>query len=175
MSTWFWPRSQDGPDFCRFFEAGTLQGRPGFFFRRHLLQATETGGLVDKEGGASVIVIEKMDEENHAWAGCGFGPIHSQWLKEQGSPEVDPVEVLNDWQLRGCSMSDPTLVMKYLKNCGDTFDWFISPASMLLTSGLLLPAADKARQCPKQQQGFPLGRPCWFLSAISAGSDRRGG
>ena len=81
------------------------------------------------EGGASVIVIEKMDEENHAWTGCDFGHINSQWLKEQGIPEVDPVEVLNDWQLRGCNMSNPTLVMKYLKNCGDTFDWFISLAS----------------------------------------------
>ena len=38
-------------------------------------------------------------------------------------------QVLNDWQLRGCNMSNPTLVMKYLKNCGDTFDWFISLAS----------------------------------------------
>ena len=81
------------------------------------------------EGGASVIVIEKMDEENHAWTGCDFGHINSQWLKEQGIPEVDPVEALNDWQLRGCNMSNPTLVMKYLKNCGDTFDWFISLAS----------------------------------------------
>ena len=81
------------------------------------------------ESGASVIVIEKMDEENHAWTGCDFGHINSQWLKEQGIPEVDPVEVLNDWQLRGCNMSNPTLVMKYLKNCGDTFDWFISLAS----------------------------------------------
>lgn len=81
------------------------------------------------EGGASVIVIEKMDEETHAWTGCDFGHINSQWLKEQGIPEVDPVEVLNDWQLRGCNMSNPTLVMKYLKNCGDTFDWFISLAS----------------------------------------------
>ena len=81
------------------------------------------------EGGASVIVIEKMSEEMHAWTGCDFGHINSQWLKEQGIPEVDPVEVLNDWQLRGCNMSNPTLVMKYLKNCGDTFDWFISLAS----------------------------------------------
>lgn len=77
------------------------------------------------EGGASVIVIEKMSEENHAWTGCDFGHINSQWLKDQGIPEVDPVEVLNDWQLRGCNMSNPTLVMKYLKNCGETFDWFM--------------------------------------------------
>ena len=81
------------------------------------------------ENGASVIVVEKMPEESHAWTGCDFGHINSQWLKEQGIPEVDPVEVLNDWQLRGCNMSNPNLVMQYLKNCGDTFDWFISLAS----------------------------------------------
>lgn len=81
------------------------------------------------ENGASVIVVEKMPEESHAWTGCDFGHINSQWLKEQDIPEVDPVEVLNDWQLRGCNMSNPNLVMQYLKNCGDTFDWFISLAS----------------------------------------------
>ena len=81
------------------------------------------------QAGLACARAEKMDEENHAWTGCDFGHINSQWLKEQGIPEVDPVEVLNDWQLRGCNMSNPTLVMKYLKNCGDTFDWFISLAS----------------------------------------------
>lgn len=79
------------------------------------------------ENGASVIVIEKMDEESHSWTGCDFGHINSKWSKEQGIPEIDPVEVLNDWQLKGANMSNPNLVMQYLKNSGDTLDWFLEP------------------------------------------------
>ena len=81
------------------------------------------------ENGASVIVIEKMAEEVHSWTGGDFGHVNSQWEKEHGIPEVDPVEMLNDWQLKGCNMSNPSLVMKYIKHSGETFDWFINLAT----------------------------------------------
>lgn len=81
------------------------------------------------ENGASVIAIEQMSEDSHAWTGADFGHINSQWEKERGIPEVDPVEMLNDWQLRGCNMSNPNLVMQFLKHSGETFDWFVNMAS----------------------------------------------
>ena len=79
------------------------------------------------ENGASVIVIEKLTEDKHSWMGHDFGHINSKWAKEKGIPEVDPVEMLNDWQLKGANMSNPNLVMQYLKNSGDTLDWFLEP------------------------------------------------
>lgn len=81
------------------------------------------------ENGASVIVIEKMEEASHSWTGGDFGHINSKWEEEHGIPKVDPVEMLNDWQLKGCNMSNPSLVMKYIKHSGETFDWFINLAT----------------------------------------------
>ena len=82
------------------------------------------------EGGASVIVIEQQTEDKQWILGVGeIGHINSKWQKEQGLPEVHLDEFLDDWQLRTGNRSNYRLIRKYAENCGECFDWFISPLS----------------------------------------------
>ena len=81
------------------------------------------------EGGLSVRAIETMVEEKYWAYGIDFGHINSQFLKSNGVPEVDELEFFNDWQLRSGNRSNPRLVMQFIKNCGDCFDWFYDALS----------------------------------------------
>ena len=81
------------------------------------------------ENGASVIVLEKRKKNGFSATGRDFGHINSNFLKEHGVPEVDPIEFFNDWQLKSGNRSNPKFVMQYAKTSGSCFDWFIEPLS----------------------------------------------
>ena len=82
------------------------------------------------ENGASVIVIEQQPADKQWILGVGeIGHINSQWQKKHGLPKVDLDAFLDDWQLRTGNRSNYRLIRKYAENCGECFDWFISPLS----------------------------------------------
>ncbi len=81
------------------------------------------------EAGLSVHVLETMVEKNYWAYGIDFGHINSRFLREKGVPEVNELEFFNDWQLRSGNRSNPRLVMQFVKNCGDCFDWFLEALS----------------------------------------------
>lgn len=78
------------------------------------------------EAGASVVAMEMHAEDSHSWIGNGhFGHINSTFLKERGVTGIDPVEFLNNWQLRAANRSNAALARKFTHLCGPTFDWYI--------------------------------------------------
>ena len=82
-----------------------------------------------EEGGLWFRLIETMVEKNYWAYGIDFGHINSEFLRSKGVPPVDEIEFFNDWQLRSGNRSNPRLVMKFVKNCGSCFDWFLEALS----------------------------------------------
>ena len=81
------------------------------------------------EKGVSVITLEKQDEDIFSVLGNDIGHLNSQWLKNHGVAEVDPVEAMQDWQMRSLYRCNAPLVMKFLQKSGSAFDWYIEPFS----------------------------------------------
>lgn len=80
------------------------------------------------EGGAKVCAMVDQSEDQLSFLSGGqVGHINSEFLQSRGVPEVDPVEFMNDWQVRANNRSNPGLIMKYAQNAGRCFDWFIDP------------------------------------------------
>lgn len=78
------------------------------------------------ESGAKVIAVEAQAESDFAILGMGhFGHINSEFLKERGVNPVDPIEFLNNWQLRAANRSNASLCRKFTSTCGEAFDWYI--------------------------------------------------
>lgn len=78
------------------------------------------------ESGAKVIAVEAQAESDFAILGMGhFGHINSEFLKERGVNPVDPIEFLNNWQLRAANRSNASLCRKFTNTCGEAFDWYI--------------------------------------------------
>lgn len=78
------------------------------------------------EAGAKVIAMEAHPEDNHTCLGMGhFGHINSEFLRERGVSGVDPIEFLNNWQLRAANRSNAALARKFTNTCGEAFDWYI--------------------------------------------------
>ena len=44
---------------------------------------------------------------------------------ERGVDGVDPIEFLNNWQLRAANRSNVSLARKFTTTCGEAFDWYI--------------------------------------------------
>jgi hypothetical protein len=78
------------------------------------------------DAGADVIAIEKTSRERFHAKGCEVGHINSQYLKKHGVPEVDPIDLFNEWLRRAANRANQSLVMKFCQNCGDAFDYYIS-------------------------------------------------
>lgn len=78
------------------------------------------------EAGTKVVAIENMGRQNWWTIGHDIGHINSQFLKNRGVPEVDPVEFTNNWMLQTHNKANPALVMKFAQNSGEAIDWFFS-------------------------------------------------
>lgn len=79
------------------------------------------------EAGASVLVVEQQNEKNFACFGAQYGSINSEFMKKRGAPEVDPVDIIADWQRRSLNRANPALVRQFAYNTGTTFDWYMDP------------------------------------------------
>lgn len=76
------------------------------------------------EGGVDVVGLESMSRENYRSFGRDFGHINSRFLESRGVPKVDPLDLFDEMMRRSGGRANPTLLMKFSKNCGEAFDWF---------------------------------------------------
>ena len=76
------------------------------------------------EAGARVVGLEQQEQEKFRSFGRDIGHINSRFLASRGVPAVDPLDLFNELMLRAGNRADPTLVMKFVQNCGAAFDWF---------------------------------------------------
>lgn len=83
------------------------------------------------EGGLKAVGIELKQEQRYSTLGHNIGHINSAFLRSRGVPEVDELEYFNEWMRRAGGRANPSLVMKYVKNCGTAFDWFMDNAPEL--------------------------------------------
>ena len=81
------------------------------------------------EAGVSVVCIEEQSEENFMMIGNDIGHINSEYLASQGVPKVDEQEFFHNWMVNSGHRANADLVMKFTKNCGQAFDWWLEPLS----------------------------------------------
>ena len=77
------------------------------------------------EAGAKVIGIEKQKEKTFSTWGKDVGHINSKFLESRGVPHADEIEYFNEWMRRAGGRANPELVMRFVKNSGSAFDWYI--------------------------------------------------
>ena len=77
------------------------------------------------EGGKKVILVEAQAEDAYFIIGNDIGHINSNYLKEAGVPEVDPLELYTNWMVRCQNAAHPDLIMQFVQNCGAAVDWFL--------------------------------------------------
>ena len=77
------------------------------------------------EQGKKVVVIEKQPEDTYAPVGNEFASLNSDVLKARGVPEIDPVEFYQNFMKITSNMPNPTLVMKFAQNSGETTNWYL--------------------------------------------------
>ena len=79
------------------------------------------------EAGAGVILVEQQQEKKFQCFGAQYGAVNSEFMKKRGAPEVDPVDIIADWQRRSLNRANPALIRQFAYNTGSTFDWYIDP------------------------------------------------
>lgn len=79
-----------------------------------------------EDSNKQVIVLEALPQENYITIGNDIGHINSQYLKDHGVPEVDPLEFYEDWMMRSQNAAHPDLIMQYAQRSGEAVDWFLS-------------------------------------------------
>ena len=83
------------------------------------------------ECGLKAVGIEIQQEKRYSSLGHNIGHINSKFLASRGVPAVDEIEYFNEWMRRAGGRANPALMMKYVKNCGTAFDWFMDEAEDL--------------------------------------------
>lgn len=78
--------------------------------------------LAAAEGGAKVIVIEMVSEENRKVKGEDIGHVNSQWLINQGFGPYDVGEVTAEFVKRTNGRVNAEILRKYVANSGEMFD-----------------------------------------------------
>ncbi|MGI5937068.1 MAG: FAD-binding protein [Oscillospiraceae bacterium] len=117
MSTWRTPPAPIPPEQIETIErADVVIVGLGFAGTAALRAVAEKGG--------SVIGIEEMPEKSYNAWGRHIGHINSKFLESRGVPKVDIIEYFNEWMRRAGNRANPGLIMKFIKNCGDAFDWY---------------------------------------------------
>ncbi len=78
------------------------------------------------EEGASVILLEKAQRDKLNVFGHEIGTFNSQFARERGVPEYDPVNIILEYQKRSLNRCNTGLIRQYAYHSGETFDWFIA-------------------------------------------------
>lgn len=88
-----------------------------------------TSALASLQGGAKVIVLEKMAYAGGAtsMAGGGTNATGSTWQKEQGL-EDSPEQLVADLKKNGQNSNDEATVQLYANTVGVAFDWLVDPS-----------------------------------------------
>ncbi len=104
--------------------------------------ASHAGGAVlrsiAEDSQHTVIGIEKQQRDAYMTMGNDVGHINSQWLRDHGVADVDPVEMYSDWMRRTLNSANPSLVMQWMQNVGDDIDWWLTAFDDETVSNLTL-------------------------------------
>ena len=105
--------------------------------------AAHAGGAVlrsiAEDSDHTVIGVERQARESFFTMGNDVGHMNSQFLRDHGIADVDPVEMYNDWMRRALNKANPSLVMQFMQNCGADMDWWLSCFDDDLVSKLAVP------------------------------------
>ena len=88
------------------------------------------------EAGATVVAVETQPEDSWWTIGHDIGHINSQALADQGVPEVDEVEFINNWMLMANNKCNGSFVSYFAKHSGEDVDWWLEQADPELVSQL---------------------------------------
>ena len=77
-----------------------------------------------QEAGAQTIGLEAQTEDHYTGFGRDIGHINSKFLSSRGVPQVDPLDLYQEWMRRAGNRANPELVMKYCTKSGEAFDWY---------------------------------------------------
>ncbi len=86
---------------------------------------TATARRLAESSDKSVLLLEAQTEDAYYIIGNDIGHINSNYLQEQGVPEVDPLVMYEDWMVRTQNSAHPSLIMQFVQNCGTAVDWFL--------------------------------------------------
>lgn len=78
--------------------------------------------LAAAEGGAKVVVIDLVTEENRKVKGKDIGHVNSQWLIDQGYGPYNVGEVTAEFVKRTAGRVNPEIIRKFVANSGEMFD-----------------------------------------------------
>lgn len=96
-----------------------------------VIGAAHAGGAVlrsiAEDSDHTVIGIERQGRDSFFTMGNDIGHINSQFLRDRGVEDVDPVEMFNDWMHRAGNAANPSLVMQFMQNSGADLDWYLEP------------------------------------------------
>lgn len=93
---------------------------------------------IAEDSDHTVIGIEKQARETYMTMGNDIGHINSQWLRDRGVEDVDPVDMYTDWMRRTLNSANPSLVMQWLQNSGSNIDWWLTAFDDELVNNLTL-------------------------------------
>lgn len=65
-----------------------------------------------------------MNGEKFTSFGRDVGHINSAFLRSRGIPDVDPIDLYNEWMRRAGNRANPRLIMTFAQKSGEAFDWF---------------------------------------------------
>jgi succinate dehydrogenase/fumarate reductase flavoprotein subunit len=72
--------------------------------------------------GATVAVVEILQEGDFIYVGGEVGVVNSQWAIAHGAPEIDEVELLNEIYRRNAGRSNQGLIRQYVQQSGSIMD-----------------------------------------------------
>ena len=120
--------------------------------------AAHAGGAVlrsiAEDSDHTVIGIEKQARDSFFTMGNDVGHMNSQFLRDHGIEDVDPVEMFNDWMRRALNKANPSLVMQFMQNCGANMDWWLSAFDDELVSKLVVPYSQHPESLLGNVAGF---------------------
>ena len=90
-------------------------------------QAGNCAARAAAEAGASVLVLEKQDEDVYTVNGSEVGTINSEFATKRGVPTYEPSDFVRECLLRSMNRANAPLIKTFAENSGAHLDWFMEP------------------------------------------------
>lgn len=113
------------------------------------------------EGGKKVAVVEAQSKDNMFWYGLHqIGTVNSQFLLDQGVPEIDKAEFIADWQRRNLGYTNARLVKAFVDNSGEMLDWLVENSPQAVIDKISIESMDANHEYFEDGNGIN-GYKCW--------------
>ena len=123
-----------------------------------VIGAAHAGGAVlrsiAEDSSHTVIGLEKQAHETFFTMGNDVGHINSQFLRDHGIADVDPVVMYRDWMKRTLGSANPSLIMQFMQNSGTDMDWYLNIFDQDLVSQFVVPYTQQPDSLLSECAGF---------------------